>query len=126
MSGMSNKIMASRSMPRPNAYPVHFFGAIRGARSDYADRRRRRFHRSNLHGRGMCSKQTPVGQIKCVLLVACGMIRRCVERIKTMPLRFNVRTIRERKAHLAKDCDGAIEYLRQGMQRSALAGCAGK
>src|SRR5207244_12495362 len=27
MSGMSNKIMASRSMPRPNAKPVHFSGS---------------------------------------------------------------------------------------------------
>ena len=43
---------------------IHFIAPIRGARRDDANRRRRRFHRANLHGRSVRAEQPAVGQDK--------------------------------------------------------------
>src|SRR5947208_1190225 len=103
MSGISNKIMASRSIPKPNASQVHFVAAIRGAGRDYADRWRRGFHRPDLHSRSMRSKQTSIRQIKCVLLVARRMFGRRVEGVETMPFGLNVRAVRKGETHSTED-----------------------
>ncbi len=99
---------------------VHFVAAVRGARRDHANRWRGRFHRPDLHGRGVGAQQTAVRQIKRVLFVSRRMIGRSVQRVETMPFRFDVGSIRQRESHAAKNRDGAIEHLGEGMKRTEL------
>src|SRR5437868_1937508 len=73
-------LMKLRAMGR-----VDFVAAVSRAWSDHADRRRPRLHRADLNGGGMRAEQSSVRQIKCVLLVACWMFRRCVQRVEAMP-----------------------------------------
>ena len=54
------------------------------------------------------------------------MIGRGVERIETMPLRFNVGTVGEREPHSPKNPDGAVEHLRERMESAAFARRAGQ
>src|SRR6266576_3061909 len=100
---------------------VHFVAAICRSGGDYADRRRRRFHRPDLDSRSMRSKQTSIRQIKCVLLVARRMFGRRVESVETMPFRLNVRAVRKGETHSTEDRDRAVEYLGKRMQRPLLA-----
>ena len=82
---------------------IDFIATISRARRDDADRRRRGFHRANLHGGSVRAQQPAVGQIKCVLLVARGMIGRGVERVEAMPFRFDVGSVGERESHAAEN-----------------------
>src|SRR5437867_10676318 len=105
---------------------VDFLTAIGSAGRDHTNGRRRRLHCSNLHSRSVSSKQTAVRQIKSVLLGACRVFRRRVERVETMPFVFNVGSVRQREAHSPENLDRPLEHSRKRMKRADLVRCSGK
>src|SRR5947208_9083615 len=68
----------------------------------------------------MSSKQTAVGEIKRILFIPRRMVRRGVERVETVPFRFNIGSIGQGETHATENCDSAIKHLREWMERSAL------
>ena len=105
---------------------IHFVAAKGRARRDDANRRRRRFHRANLHGGSVRPEQPAIGQIKCVLLVAGRMIRRGVQRVEAMPFVLDVGTVREREPHPTENADRAVEHLGERMNGADLVRRAGE
>src|ERR1700730_13907585 len=105
---------------------INFVAAITGTGCDHTHRRRRRLHSADLNGGGMCAQQSTVRHIKCILLVAGGVVGRGVERIKAMPFIFDVWSVGESESHAAKNVDRAIEHLSEGMERAALVRSAGQ
>src|SRR5438477_9721656 len=74
----------------------------------------------------MRAQQATVWQIKCVLLVARGMVGGGVEGIKAVPFGLDVRAFGECEPHPPENRDAAIEHLREWMKRTALMRCARK
>src|SRR5215813_4782485 len=97
---------------------VELVATIRRARGDHADRRRRRLHRADLHGGSVGSQKSAIGQIKRVLFVAGRMIRRRVQSIEAVPLRFDIWPLGESKTHSSKNLDSALMHLMKRMQRT--------
>src|SRR5690242_18608142 len=99
---------------------VELVTAVGRARRDHANGGRRSLHRADLNSGRMCAEQSAVGQKKCVLLVARGMFRRSVQRIKAVPFGFNVGSICESETHPPENFDRPFQHLRERMQASAL------
>src|SRR5215813_9635955 len=95
---------------------VELVATIRRARGNHADRRRRRFHRADLHGGSVGSQKSPIGQIKRVLFVAGGVVWRRIQSIEAVPLRFDIRTFGERKTHSSENLNPALVHLMKRMQ----------
>src|SRR4051794_20892092 len=99
---------------------IEFVAPIRRARGNHADRRRRRFHRANLHGGSVGSQKSTVRQIKRVLFIASGMVRRRVQSIEAVPLGFDIGAFRQREAHSSKNLNSALVHLMERMQRTSV------
>ena len=99
---------------------IHFIAAKGGSGRDHANRRRRRFHRADLHGRGVRPEQPAIGQIKRILFIAGRMIRRGIECVEAMPFVLDIRPFREREPHPTKNADRAVEHLGERMKRPDL------
>ena len=91
---------------------VHFVTAISCAGRDDPDRRRSRFHCSNLHSGRMSSKQAAVGEIKRILFIPRRMVRRGVERVETVPFRFNIGSIGQGETHATENLNRPLKHLR--------------
>ena len=53
--------------------------------------------------------------IECVVLLPGGMFRRDVERVEIVPVAFDLRAFRDRKAHIRKDHRKLVHHLRDRM-----------
>src|SRR6266566_7112578 len=99
---------------------VEFIAPISRARANHAEGRRRGFHHPDLHSRSVRPKQTSVWEIKCVLFIARRMVGCRIQRIKAVPLRFQIGTFGEREAHSSKNLNSTLMHLVKRMQRTDL------
>src|SRR5215813_1940226 len=99
---------------------VELVATIRRARGDHADRRRRRFHRADLHGGSVGSQKSPIGQIKRVLFVAGRVVWRRIQSIEAVPLGFDVWAFSERETHSPENLNSALMHLMKRMQRTSV------
>src|SRR5262249_32814223 len=91
-----------------------------------ANRRRRRFHRTDLHSGSVRSQKSfglagLVRQIKRVLFVAGRMVCRGIQSVEAVPLGFYVWTFGERKTHSPENLNSALMHLVKRMQRTNVA-----
>lgn len=121
---------------------VDFVTAIAAAGRDDAQRRRLREHGADLHCGGLRAHEAATAQragleagaggetvfleIKCVLLVARGMIGQRVERVEIEDFVLDVGAIGESEAEAAEDFDGAVARLQNGMERAGRLVAAGQ
>src|SRR6476646_1888259 len=99
---------------------VEFVAPICRTGGNHADRRRRRFHRADLHGGSVGPQKSPIGQIKRVLFIAGGVVWRRIQSIEAIPLRFDIGTLGKRKAHSSENLNSALVHLMKRMQRTNL------
>src|SRR6202011_5224905 len=77
-----------------------------------------RDHRPDLHTRGVRPEQSSIEKIKSIRIVAGGMIRGRIQRVKTVPFRLYIRPIRKSETEPAKDAHGTVLQKRQRMHAS--------
>src|SRR6188472_435858 len=99
---------------------IEFVAAIRRTRGNHADRRRRRFHRANLHGGSVGSQKSAVRQIKRVLFIAGGMVWRRVQSNESVPFGFDIGSFRQSEAHSSKNLNSSLVHLMERMQRTSV------
>src|SRR6516164_11585987 len=96
---------------------VNFVATVCSARPYHANRRPCRDHRTDLHTRRMRSEKPSIGQIKSIRIVAGGMIRGSIERVKTVPFGLYIGTIGQSKPQPAENSDGTV--LQKGQRMHA-------
>ena len=95
---------------------VDLVAPVGGPGGDDAHGRVVLLHDPDLDGRRVRAQQAAVGKVKRVLLVAGRMVGRGVQRIKTMPLGFDVRPVRNRKSHPLEASHGTVHELGQRVE----------
>src|SRR6476646_2055032 len=94
---------------------VEFVAPICRTGGNHADRRRRRFHRADLHGGSVGSQKSPIGQIKRVLFIAGRMVWWRIQSIEAVPLGFDIGTFGECETHSSEDLNSALVHLMKRM-----------